>query len=99
MSTVGVVFKKEVREILRDQRTLLAIGLAALATPLVLIVISQVSTKTATQAYTVGYSGDIPTGLGALLSATELKLERVDDPASAAKLQETLSSASFCPTS
>ena len=90
MSTVGVVFKKEVREILRDQRTLLAIGLAALATPLVLVVISQVSTKTATQAYTVGYSGDIPTGLGALLSATELKLERVDDPASAAKLQVDL---------
>lgn len=90
MSTVGVVFKKEVREILRDQRTLLAIGLAALATPLVLVVISQVSTKTATQVYTVGYSGDIPTGLDALLSATELKLERVDDPASAAKLQVDL---------
>ncbi len=90
MSTVSVVFKKEVREILRDKRTLLAIGLAALATPLVLVVISQVSTKTATQVYTVGYSGDIPTGLDALLSATELKLERVDDPASSAKLQVDL---------
>jgi sodium transport system permease protein len=90
VSTVGVVFKKEMREILRDQRTLIAIGLAALATPLVLVVISQVSTKTATQVYTVGYSGEIPIGLDTLLSATELKLERVDDPASAAKLQVDL---------
>src|SRR6202140_2689650 len=90
MSALRIVFRKELREILRDRRTLIAIGLAALATPAVLIVISQVSANTATQTYTVGYSGDIPTGLDILLSATGLKLERVADPAAAAKKQVDL---------
>jgi len=85
--SVLVVFKKEMLEILRDRRTLIAIALAALATPTVLFVISQVTTKTATQTYTVGYSGDIPTGLDILFNATGLKLERVADPAAAAKQQ------------
>jgi sodium transport system permease protein len=87
MRTLRIVFLKEVREILRDRRTLIAIGLAALATPIVLLVISQVSTRTATQTYTVGYSGDIPTGLDILLTATGLKLEQVADPEAAAKQQ------------
>ena len=87
MSPIAVVFKKEMREILRDRRTLMAIGLAALATPIVLFVISQVSTKTASQAYTVGYSGTVPTGLDTLFNAVGLKLELVDDPAKAAKQQ------------
>jgi ABC-type Na+ efflux pump permease subunit len=82
-----VVYKKEIVEILRDRRTLMAIGLAALATPIVLSVISQVATKTATQTYTVGYSGDIPTGLDELFRATALKLVAVGDPAAAAKQQ------------
>src|SRR5437879_12617549 len=60
VSSVGIVFRKEIREILRDRRTLIAIALAVLATPTVLFVISQVATRTATQTYTVGYSGDIP---------------------------------------
>jgi sodium transport system permease protein len=81
------VFKKELREILRDRRTLIAIGLAALATPLILTVVSQMATKTATQTYTVGYSGEIPTGLDVLLTATGLKLEPVADPAAAARQQ------------
>ena len=87
MRTLAIVFRKEMREILRDRRTLIAIGLAALATPTVLVIVSQVSTKTATQIYTVGYSGDIPTGLDILLSSTALKLEPVADPAAAAKQQ------------
>ncbi len=87
MSPIAVVFKKEMREILRDRRTLMAIGLAALATPIVLFVISQVSTKTASQAYTVGYSGTVPAGLDTLFNAVGLKLESVDDPAGAAKHQ------------
>src|SRR5438309_2587841 len=87
MNSVGIVFMKEIREILRDRRTLMAIGLAALATPVVLFVISQVSTKTASQTYTVGYTGDIPSGLEILFSSTGLKLERIDDPATAAKQQ------------
>ena len=70
MTKLVIVFRKEMREILRDRRTLIAIGLAALATPTVLVVISQVSTKTATQTYTVGYTGTIPTGLDILLEAT-----------------------------
>ncbi|HYR50615.1 MAG TPA: ABC transporter permease subunit [Candidatus Eisenbacteria bacterium] len=90
MKALGIVFRKEMREILRDRRTLIAIGLAALATPIVLIVISQVTAKTATQAYTVGYSGDIPVGLDTLLTATALKLERVSDPAAAAKKEVDL---------
>jgi sodium transport system permease protein len=90
MNPILVVFKKEMREILRDRRTLIAIGLASVATPLVLFVISQVTTKTATQTYTVGYSGDVPAGLDILFSATGLKLERVDDPAAAAKQQVDL---------
>jgi sodium transport system permease protein len=85
MNSVGIVFWKEMREILRDRRTLIAIGLAALATPVVLFVISQVSIQTASQAYTVGYSGDVPAGLGDLFSSTGLKLMRVADPATAAK--------------
>jgi sodium transport system permease protein len=88
--TLRIVFLKEVREILRDRRTLIAIGLAALATPIVLIVISQVSTRTATQTYTVGYSGDIPAGLDLLLTATGLKLEPVADPPAAAKQEVDL---------
>jgi sodium transport system permease protein len=82
-----IVFRKELREIARDRRTLIAIGLAALATPVVLFVISQVTVKTATQTYTVGYNGQIPGGLDILLESTGLKLLQVDDPASAAKRQ------------
>jgi sodium transport system permease protein len=87
MRTVWIVYRKEITEILRDRRTLMAIGLAALATPIVLSVISQVATKTATQEYTIGYSGDIPTGLDELLRATSLKLVPVADPAAAAARQ------------
>jgi|GEM_PF-919244 len=85
MRAAWIVYRKELQEIVRDRRTLMAIGLAALATPLVLFVISQVSTKTVTQTYTVGYSGDIPTGLDILLRSTGLKLVTVADPAAAAK--------------
>ncbi len=85
MRAAWIVYRKELQEILRDRRTLMAIGLAALATPLVLFVISQVSTKTVTQTYTVGYSGDIPTGLDILLRSTGLKLVTVADPDAAAK--------------
>src|ERR1700674_663382 len=90
MKTLAIVFRKEMREILRDRRTLLAIGLAALVTPTILVVISQVSTKTATQTYTVGYTGTIPTGLDILMTGTGLKLEPVADPATAAKQQVDL---------
>lgn len=90
MRAAWIVYRKELQEILRDRRTLMAIGLAALATPLVLFVISQVSTKTATQTYTVGYLGEIPTGLDILLNATSLKLVPVADPAAAAKQQVDL---------
>jgi sodium transport system permease protein len=90
VSSIGIVFRKELREILRDRRTLIAIGLAALATPIILLVISQVSTKTATQAYTVGYTGDVPTGLDTLMTATGLKLVLVPDPAAAARQQVDL---------
>jgi len=74
VKTLAIVFRKEMREILRDRRTLIAIGLAALATPTVLVIVSQVSTQTATQTYTVGYNGEIPTGLDILLAATALTL-------------------------
>ena len=90
MSAIRIVLKKELLEILRDRRTLVAIALATLATPAVLFVISQVSAKTATQAYTIGYSGQIPAGLDVLFNATGLKLEQVDDPAEAAKQQVDL---------
>jgi len=87
MRATWVVYRKEMIEILRDRRTLMAIGLAALATPIVLSVISQVSTRTATQTYTVGYTGSIPAGLDVLLNATNLKLVPVGDPVAAAKQQ------------
>ena len=87
MTDVLIVFKKELREILRDRRTLVAIALAALATPVVLLVISRVSTHTATQTYTVGYSGALPTGLDTLFSVTGLKLIEVPDPEAAARSQ------------
>jgi sodium transport system permease protein len=59
--------------------------MAALATPVVLFVIAQVSTRTAASVYTVGYSGPIPAGLDVLFNATGLKLVEVADPAGAAK--------------
>ena len=90
MRAAWIVYRKELVEILRDRRTLMAIGLSALATPIVLTLISQVSTKTATQTYTVGYSGQIPAGLDILLTSTALKLEPVDDPAAAANQQVDL---------
>jgi len=90
VKALSIVFKKELREILRDRRTLIAIGLAALATPLIMIIVSQLATKTATQTYTIGYSGEVPTGLDVLLTATALKLERVADPAAAARQQADL---------
>ena len=40
MGAAWIVYRKELKEILRDRRTLMAIGLAALATPLVLFVIA-----------------------------------------------------------
>jgi sodium transport system permease protein len=79
-----IVYRKEIVEILRDRRTLMAIGLAALATPIILSVIAQISTRTATQTYTIGYTGEIPVGLEELLQATGLKLVGVADPATAA---------------
>lgn len=87
MSAVAIVFKKEMVEILRDRRTLIAIAFAALASPIVLTVISQVATRSATQTYLVGYSGDVPAGLDILMNATGLKLQPVSDPAAAAKKQ------------
>jgi sodium transport system permease protein len=85
VSAAAIVFRKELREILRDRRTLIAIAMAALATPVVLFVIAQVSTRTAASVYTVGYSGPIPAGLDVLFNATGLKLVEVADPAGAAK--------------
>lgn len=90
MSSAATVFRKEMREILRDRRTLIAIALAALATPTVLYVISQVSTRTAEQTYTAGYKGEIPAGLDILFNATGLRFVRVDDPAAAAKREVDL---------
>lgn len=90
MSSIAIVFRKELTEILRDRRTLVAIALAALATPVVLYVISQVSTRTAEQTYTVGYKGQLPGGLGILFGATGLRLQPVDDPATAAREQVDL---------
>ena len=90
MRDVLIVYRKEVTEILRDRRTLIAIALAALATPIILFVVSQLSVRTATQAYTVGYSGSIPTGLDILFSSTGLKLKAVSDPAAAAKQEVDL---------
>src|SRR5258708_31891835 len=48
-----------------------------------------VSTQTATQTYTVGYSGEIPTGLDILLAATALKLEPVADPAAGSSFRRS----------
>jgi sodium transport system permease protein len=90
MGSAWVVYKKEIREILRDRRTLVAILLATLVAPLSLGIISQVSLQTAIQTYTIGYSGDIPTGLDTLLRSTGLKLVLVADPKAAAKTQVDL---------
>jgi ABC-type Na+ efflux pump permease subunit len=84
-----IVFRKELTEIVRDRRTLIAIGLAALVTPIALAIISQVSAKVATQSYTLGYRGDVPTGLDILLRSVSLDLKPVADPAKAAKTAST----------
>ncbi len=85
MRAAWIVYLKELKEILRDRRTLVAIGLSALATPLVLSAVTQVATQTATQEYTVGYTGEVPAGLDVLLPAVGLKLKQVADPQTAAK--------------
>jgi sodium transport system permease protein len=85
MRWMWIVYRKELVEILRDRRTLMAIALSALATPLVLTVITQISSQTATQSYTVGYTGDVPAGLDVIMQAVNLKLEPVADPQAAAK--------------
>ena len=90
MRATWIVYRKEIVEILRDRRTLMAIGLAALVTPIVLSVIGQIATRSATQTYTIGYTGPIPTGLDELLRATGLKPVPVADPAAAAKQQVDL---------
>ncbi|HEY8798281.1 MAG TPA: ABC transporter permease [Candidatus Dormibacteraeota bacterium] len=90
MGPAWVVYKKEIREILRDRRTLMAIALATLVAPLSLGIISQVSLQTATQTYTIGFSGEIPTGLDILLRTAGLKLDAVADPREAAKRQVDL---------
>lgn len=87
MSSIAIVFRKELREILRDRRTLMAIGLAALATPIVLLAISQITDKASTQTYTIGYAGEVPAGLDVLLGATNLNLKPVADPQAAARQQ------------
>ncbi len=87
MRAAWIVYRKELIEIVRDRRTLIAIAIAALATPIVLSVISQVASRTATQTYTIGYTGEIPVGLDVLFQATSLKLVQVADPAVAAKQQ------------
>jgi sodium transport system permease protein len=46
-----------------------------------------VSAKVATQAYTLGYSGEVPAGLDILLRSVSLDLKPVGDPAKAAKTQ------------
>ena len=98
MRDVLIVFRKELREILRDRRTLTAIALAVVATPTILFVISQVSVKTATQTYTVGYSGQVPSGLDILLESTGLKVLRVEDPENAAKRPNSSSSRPLLPS-
>ena len=90
LGSAWVVYKKQIREILRDRRTLMAIALATLVAPVSLGIISQVSLQTATQTYTIGYSGDIPTGLDILLRSTGLKLQPVADPRAAAQKQVDL---------
>jgi sodium transport system permease protein len=85
-----IVYRKEMVEIVRDRRTLMAIGLAALVTPIVLSIISQIATKTATQTYTIGFTGTVPTGLDELMRATSLKLVPVADPSAAAKQEVDL---------
>jgi sodium transport system permease protein len=85
VTDVLIVFRKEMKEILRDRRTLVAIGLAALVTPLALAIISKVSAQVATQAYAVGYTGQIPVGLDVLLRSVGLDMKTVADPALAAK--------------
>ena len=87
MNSIAVVFKKEMVEILRDRRTLIAIAFAALASPIVISIITRISAERSTQTYTVGYSGTLPAGLDILMNATFLKLMPVDDPAAAAKQQ------------
>ena len=90
MKDVLIVFRKELTEIVRDRRTLFAIALAALITPIVLSIISQVSAKVATQSYTIGYSGDIPVGLDTLFQSVSLNLRALPDPQAAAKAQVDL---------
>ena len=90
MRDVLIVFRKELKEAVRDRRTLIAIALAAVVTPVVLSIISKVSVQIATQTYTIGYSGHIPAGLDTLLSSVSLKLEPVADPQAAAKTQVDL---------
>ena len=80
MRATWTVFKKELFEIARDRRTIVAIMLGVLLTPLTFVAISQIAQSNASKPTNVGYSGSLPDGLETSLTGRNMTLKAVGDP-------------------
>jgi sodium transport system permease protein len=85
MRATWTVYRKELYEIVRDRRTLMAVLLGVLITPLIFVAISQIVEHNAAQAVKVGYAGTLPDGLQSDLVSQNMKLTTLDDPAAGVK--------------
>ena len=80
MHATFTVFKKELFEIARDRRTIAAVMIGVLLTPLTFVAISQIAQHNASQPTNVGYQGALPDGLEAYMTSEDINLTRVSDP-------------------
>jgi sodium transport system permease protein len=85
MRATWTVFKKEVFEIARDRRTLMAIMLGVLLTPLTFVAISQIAEHNASAPAKIGYAGTLPDGLESYLAGLNTNLTPTDDPEKAVR--------------
>ena len=90
MRAIAIVYRKELREIARDRRTLIAIGSRRSRRRSFCSSSRRSRPRRRPRPTRSGIRGDVPTGLDILLTATGLKLERVADPAAAARQQVDL---------
>ena len=85
MRATWTVFRKEMFEIARDRRTIAAIMLGVLLTPLTFVAISQIAQSNASKPTSVGYVGTLPDGLETYLTGQNMTLKIVEDPEAAVR--------------
>jgi sodium transport system permease protein len=85
MRATWTVFRKEAFEIARDRRTLMAIMLGVLLTPLTFVAISQIAERNASAPAKIGYKGTLPDGFETYLAGQNTLLAPTDDPEKAVR--------------